>query len=163
MEMILNLKPLFAGETEKIPVDMTFEVPAELLEGPSQVALKGEIVGRSLLAELKVNVNFQLNDVCDRGLKSFNQDFQFDFEHTLVEKQESENDELVVLDDFKLDIVALMTDDILLEMPSKHLCSEDCKGLCSVCGKDLNISDHVCEKKEVDPRLSILGQFLDKD
>ena len=47
-------------------------------------------------------------------------------------------------------------------MDGKHLCSEDCKGLCPTCGKDLNEGPCGCGK-EVDPRLAVLAKLLDKD
>ena len=49
----------------------------------------------------------------------------------------------------------------VLNMDSKMLCSEDCKGLCCGCGTNLNFEDCSCEK-EVDPRLAALKQLLNK-
>mgnify|MGYP001091754997 FL=1 len=62
-----------------------------------------------------------------------------------------------------LDLEELARTDILLELPTKVLCSEDCKGLCSQCGKNLNEGECSCEKKQIDPRLAILSQLLDQD
>ncbi|RKY75804.1 DUF177 domain-containing protein, partial [candidate division KSB1 bacterium] len=39
-----------------------------------------------------------------------------------------------------------------LEVPAKKLCMEDCKGLCPVCGKNLNTGSCSCVKDEIDPR-----------
>ena len=54
----------------------------------------------------------------------------------------------------------LMQEVFLLEMDMKNLCSEDCKGLCSGCGADLNREPCRC-KKEIDPRLAKLAQLLE--
>ena len=59
-----------------------------------------------------------------------------------------------------LDLDELLRADILLSLPSKILCKEDCKGLCSVCGADRNKQECHCEEKSVDPRLEILGDLL---
>ena len=40
------------------------------------------------------------------------------------------------------------------------LCSEDCKGLCPKCGRDLNEGECGCDLKEPDPRLAVLAQLL---
>jgi uncharacterized protein len=48
----------------------------------------------------------------------------------------------------------------VLNMDSRLICSEDCKGVCPRCGKDLNQGSCSCEK-EVDPRLAALKQLLD--
>ena len=50
----------------------------------------------------------------------------------------------------------------ILDMDSKFLCREDCKGLCPKCGKNLNLGPCGCGK-ETDPRFAVLEQLLDKD
>ena len=47
-------------------------------------------------------------------------------------------------------------------METKFLCSEDCKGLCPRCGKNLNLGPCGC-RKEPDPRFAVLEQLLDKE
>jgi uncharacterized protein len=50
-----------------------------------------------------------------------------------------------------------------LELPFRHLCRENCRGLCQVCGKKLSDEHPGCEiKKEIDPRLAILQKLLEK-
>ena len=51
---------------------------------------------------------------------------------------------------------------LLLELPSRILCKEDCKGLCPTCGKNLNLGPCGC-RKQIDPRFAVLEQLLDKD
>ncbi len=41
---------------------------------------------------------------------------------------------------------------ILLSMPMKALCIDNCKGLCKVCGHNLNINDCGCDRDFIDPR-----------
>ena len=55
------------------------------------------------------------------------------------------NDEYVVTEGDSLDLDELVIQDILLQLPSKMLCKEDCKGLCSVCGTDLNFNECNCK------------------
>ena len=62
--------------------------------------------------------------------------------------------------DGKLDLSQLALEDVFLSLPSKLLCKEDCKGICPQCGKNLNEGPCGC-KKEVDPRLAALLDFLD--
>jgi len=50
----------------------------------------------------------------------------------------------------------------LLSVPMKNLCKDDCKGLCSKCGTDLNISKCTCSKEEIDPRWKPLMELKDK-
>jgi len=60
-----------------------------------------------------------------------------------------------------VDLDELVREQILLALPSRRLCREECKGLCPTCGADLNAGRCACEQREVDPRWSALAD-LDK-
>ena len=55
------------------------------------------------------------------------------------ELQNEENDEIVLLEDGMVDVGDLARTAFILDMDTKTLCSEDCKGLCPRCGADLNL------------------------
>jgi uncharacterized protein len=59
-----------------------------------------------------------------------------------------------------IDTEDIIRDQILLNIPMKPLCSEDCKGLCNICGTDLNYSECGCIVQEIDPRMAILQSLL---
>ena len=52
----------------------------------------------------------------------------------------------MVCEDNVLELDELVISDLLLQLPTKILCKEDCKGLCFKCGKDLNDGDCDCPK-----------------
>ena len=62
-----------------------------------------------------------------------------------------------------IDIGDLVRDIIISAQPTKHLCSEDCKGLCSVCGANLNKTECGCNRESIDPRLAALQELLQKN
>ena len=51
---------------------------------------------------------------------------------------------------------------ICFEFPMVPLCSDDCKGLCPVCGCNLNTNSCSCDTKTVDPRLAVFKNLFDK-
>jgi uncharacterized protein len=53
-------------------------------------------------------------------------------------------------------------DAIALELPDQILHAPDCKGLCPVCGKDLNVEPHEHEETEADPRWAALEELRDR-
>lgn len=59
----------------------------------------------------------------------------------------------------ELDINEIVKEQVLLSVPMKPLCSDGCRGLCPVCGKDLNEGACNCRKEEIDPRLAPLARF----
>ena len=63
--------------------------------------------------------------------------------------------------DDKIDVNQIVWEQIYLAIPMKPLCKEDCQGLCSQCGTDLNLSKCSCEKDLVDPRLAKLKTLLE--
>ena len=163
--MKLNLRQLFEIIGERKEFRCSFDFSGEELYGgfPFQtpVDCSGEIENRAGVVRLVFCVKFVLNLVCDRCLKSFQREETLEFEHILVQKLNSANDDYLVCADSVLDLEDLARTDILLELPTKVLCSEDCKGLCSQCGKNLIEGSCICETKQIDPRLAVLSQFLD--
>ena len=104
-----------------------------------------------------------LDLACDRCLKPFRREMRAAVSTLLAETlEDEENDAIVLLENGEVDLDELFTTALVLAMDTKHLCSEDCKGLCPRCGADLNEGPCGC-KPEVDPRLAALAQLLDKE
>jgi uncharacterized protein len=76
--------------------------------------------------------------------------------------EDEDNDGIILLEEGCVDVGDLARTAFILEMDTKTLCSEDCKGICPGCGVDLNQGSCTC-KKQVDPRLAVLAQLLEKD
>ena len=114
-----------------------------------------------LLCELQITTT--LHCICDRCAQEFDREKTVDYSCVLAEERQSdEDDDIVLLDDDEVDVTELARDAFILDMDTKFLCSEDCKGLCPGCGADLNRESCRC-KKAVDPRLAKLAQLLQKD
>ena len=63
----------------------------------------------------------------------------------------------------EIDLGQLMREQFYLALPMKPLCSEDCKGLCSVCGTNLNTSTCDCKREFEDPRFDALRELRSKN
>lgn len=64
-------------------------------------------------------------------------------------------EEYLVLDGI-LDILPVLRDAICFSFPVKRVCSDECRGICPVCGVNLNLEQCGCSKQEVDERLKPL-------
>lgn len=126
------------------------------------VIVEGEVRNRADVLYLELTAQTTLDAVCDRCGKAFLQEKVVPFRCILAEEvQNEDSDEIVLLeDDDQVDVGELARTEFILEMDTKTLCSEDCKGLCSRCGADLNLGPCSC-KKEVDPRLAVLAKLLE--
>lgn len=59
----------------------------------------------------------------------------------------------------EIDLAEIVREIIVLDIPIRYLCSEDCKGLCTSCGQNLNEKTCSCQIKPLDPRFAALKQF----
>lgn len=125
------------------------------------VIVEGEVRNRADVLYLELAAQTTLDAVCDRCGKAFLQEKVVPFRCILAEEvQNEDSDEIVLLEDDQVDVGELARTEFILEMDTKTLCSEDCKGLCPRCGADLNLGPCSC-KKEVDPRLAVLAKLLE--
>lgn len=55
-----------------------------------------------------------------------------------------------------IDLAPIFREQLLLALPMYAVCGDDCKGLCTVCGQNLNEAKCGCDTRQVDPRLAAL-------
>ena len=163
--MVLDLEPIFNNEGMVKEFSYELDLSEQELSGvkpfSTPVRVSGSVGNHTGVVELSAKAEFVLDMNCDRCAKSIKLALTADVFHTLVTSLNDEaNDELLLINELRFDLDPLVTEDIFLELPSKFLCSEDCKGVCPKCGKDLNTGSCSCEK-EIDPRLAALKQLLD--
>lgn len=71
--------------------------------------------------------------------------------------------ETAILEGDELDLTELVVEQLALELPIQPLCSEECKGLCPVCGADRNRTECGCAAAgRVDPRFAVLERLRKK-
>lgn len=145
----------FAADFSENPVSATVA-----FRGPVQI--DGEVANRAGIVTLDYTARFTMSLCCDRCLKPFSRDESLHFTHGLVTALEHDADDayFLVVPDMRVDLAETAWTDILLELPAKVLCREDCKGLCPVCGQDWNLGGCSCDKKEIDPRWKALDGFF---
>ena len=164
--MLLNVKPILHTPGKRL--DFQFELDLSDMEFSGRypisrpVVVNGEVRNTAGILELTLNARSTLDAVCDRCGKAFVQEKDVLFACMLAEElQNEENDEIVLLEDGMVDVGDLARTAFILDMDTKTLCSEDCKGLCPRCRADLNLGPCSC-KKETDPRLAVLAKLLEK-
>ena len=128
------------------------------------VRMMAKACNRAGVVSLDCAYWFTLSLTCDRCLTPFAKQITQHSTHTVVRSlQNEDDDDYVVAPEGIVELDELATNDILLELPTKFLCREDCKGLCPVCGCDRNQADCGCRTDGGDPRLEALNQFCDED
>ncbi|MCM1466564.1 MAG: DUF177 domain-containing protein, partial [Alistipes sp.] len=69
-------------------------------------------------------------------------------------------EEMSYIDGYHLDAEKLVCSEILINMPLRVLCSEDCKGLCFKCGANRNKGECGCDREQLDPRMSVIQDIF---
>ncbi len=165
--MILNLSDALSEPYRIIEED----VPVEMETFQSQVGIfavkdkeschikvehgKAKVKELYITGQAKVTVEIP----CDRCLKGIDIPFYLDFKKRVnldEEAEDKESDETNYIDGYYLDVDKLLYNEILVGWPMKVLCSESCKGICSVCGQNLNEGTCDCEDTGLDPRMSVI-------
>ena len=100
----------------------------------------------------------------DRCLEDVENTFHITIDRSVNPNTESDGiedvDELSFIDGYMLDVDKLIIDEIVVALPTKVLCKEDCKGLCSVCGTNLNYHSCDCHKESLDPRMAAIQDIF---
>ena len=164
--MELDIKQILSGASEQLPFEGSLDLSDIKWHGdvlfPQLLAVKGEVTNRAGVVVLRYQITGVMPYKCDRCLMQCRKDIDSEFSHTVVnELQDEELDDIyLVCPEGIIELEEIATSDLLLSLPSKLLCREDCKGLCSECGANLNEGDCGCSKKAVDPRLQKLADLL---
>lgn len=77
-------------------------------------------------------------------------------------ENELDADDEDYIEGYRLNLDQMIHDEALLVWPERVLCREDCKGLCSVCGKNLNTGSCDCTPTDLDPRMTKVLDIFSK-
>ncbi len=162
---MLDVSGLLRGETRELKIndsvvlDDDFDVT--FLESPR---IEGSVVNMSGYIELSASLTAKYETACARCLKPIKGELVLDLKYPIAETLENmDNDEYIISENGFINLSELVRENIILNLPMSHLCHEDCKGLCSKCGADLNLGDCGCVRVEKDPRWSALEHFFDEE
>ncbi len=143
-------------EDERVRLRGASEISGRLVRDRNKVVLTGNL---SAIAQVD----------CDRCLRAVEVPVETDFKLRYVTVQDYESlpaaaleDEdlaLSVFDGEAIDIDEVMREQVLLAVPLRTVCREDCKGFCPVCGADRNLKNCGCRTTETDARWAGLGDL----
>lgn len=165
--MKIDLTELFNGNKSVIEINHQFDM-SDLVYSTynpikDNVTVVGRLYSKADVVYINIDISFNFYGVCDRCADELKKDFSFNVSKIVVEQLQNENDDdnYIVVDNRVLDLSELVNEEVSLSLPAKILCKDECKGLCSQCGANLNVSKCNC-KTDIDPRLSALLQLLDE-
>lgn len=164
--MLINMTDVFTEEEKSVTKEVPLELTSLCFQGeefrilektPVTLTLTNNGQGRaSIEAEAEVKVELK----CDRCLREVTREFALHFSVQAVSPdaadEQEQDEERGFLEGYQLNVDSLISNEIITCWPMKILCKEDCKGLCSVCGKDLNEGKCDCDTFVPDPRMAAI-------
>jgi uncharacterized protein len=137
------------------------------LTAPAAVTGKVRLSGNEVFVSGHVDTRAQVE--CDRCLQPVEAPVSADFTLEYITGSEYESSEVAelteaemsvaVFDGEGLDVDEIVKEQILLAVPTRMLCREDCKGICPECGIDRNTGECSCVADDIDPRWAALKNF----
>lgn len=161
----MNLHELLLNPGSRLP--FRWELSTDRLDFPAVLSYTAAPVGEGFIVNnagaltLRGTLSAAMRCVCDRCAAEFDREVSYPLDIPLAsELQDEENPDYFLLEGDELDLEELLETVFILNMDTRFLCREDCKGLCSRCGKNLNEGPCDCRTGS-DPRLAVLEQLLD--
>ncbi len=164
--MVLDLKSVFANVGKEITVDYSLDMSDTDFSGgfplKTPVKVNGKVFNRAGVVELSLLMNYTFDAPCDRCGTDTVRNHSIELNKMLATSIEGEeSDTIITVPDMSLDVDELVFTEVFLSLPTKHLCIETCKGICLMCGKNLNEGECDCKSDDIDPRLAKLKELLD--
>jgi uncharacterized protein len=115
---------------------------------------------QGLLVQTKMHASTPA--ACSRCLTEFYQPLTIDFTELYAFTPDSVTESgLLLPESGKIDLFPLVRDEMLVAVPINPVCKPDCKGLCPICGENLNETTCHHEEDDIDPRLDILRHLFE--
>lgn len=165
--MKIDLTDFFNGSVGRKEINYSVDLSSFAYAGyfpvKDEVTVEGFISSKADIVSLSLDISYCFYGICDRCAEDLKKVFNIKIEKIIVKALQNEEDDedYIVASDNILDIDELVSEEVSLNIPSKLLCKETCKGLCPKCGTNLNVNKCDC-KADVDPRMAALLQLLDE-
>ena len=158
--MNINLSKLLCNQTDEIVINEEIDIPKEYLNDDirdiSKVSVNGNITNDGYMLSLRLNIKCILTLICSISLK----DVKYDVDTSIEEEISEENDENMKILNNSIDLLPIIWQNILMEIPIKVV-SPDIEEK-NIYGDGWKFITDEEEDKEIDPRLSKLKDYLDE-
>jgi uncharacterized protein len=163
--VIVNISSIREERGAALPFTETMLIPPANFEGmalqpTAPVTVKGKVTntGEGFLVEAELSLTYEAN--CDRCLQKFSQTQKIELKEEFVAGRSPSDETVYSFSGDLLDLTQCMSDQIMLALPMKLLCSPTCRGLCAACGANLNLEVCQCPPQQTNHQFEILKKLL---
>lgn len=162
MNVLISVDKLDNTTSKNVSFTNILAIPEEygLRESTLSISFEGSLKKEENLFSLIGTIKGVLLESCSLCLRDIDEEFQIDYCEFFSNAEYSEEDEnTLYFTGYKIDVLPSIISNVLLNIPLKPLCSNDCMGLCHTCGKNLNEDTCSC-LPPIDSRLESLKDFF---
>jgi uncharacterized protein len=145
----------------------SFDLAGQKIRFDSPVEVKGEIELKDTTVLVSGQVRTKVVLTCSRCLEEYLLGLEADFSERFVPAELTsvleDQDEYRVYEGNEIDLAPVILENIILSLPMQQLCTAECRGICAVCGIDMNTKECHCLREDSDARLTVLAQLLPLD
>lgn len=137
----------------------------ELFDGcvlDGDITFSGSLTNKAGILHLDGRLLATYTSECYRCLSITSKELDLKIKEDFINSADAEQTDMYPFEGKILDIGKALEDNIVLNLPMKHLCSEQCKGLCSKCGSNFNVTQCDCGEDTMDPRMEGLNKFFEE-
>ena len=171
--MFVNLTDMLTNEDRVVSMQAETEITEVSVGGEkypvlasSPVSFVFTNIGKGR-ARIEGKADFVFSAGCDRCLKPVEESREICFTREVwapdMAAEPSVYEEQPFMEGFQLNVEDLLISEIVTSWPMKILCKPDCKGICPICGRDLNTGTCDCETFVPDPRMAAIKDIFEAD
>ncbi len=150
-----ELKTRFYGEDIRVLCKDSFDVEVKHLEKDTlEVSFETDVKVVRTCSRCLENVDCEYHLTVFRNINLATKEAYTD--------DASDADEISYIEDCNLDIDMLVLDELYTVLPMNVVCKDDCKGICKVCGTNLNESTCNCDQTVPDPRMAVFSDIFNQ-
>lgn len=165
--MIVNLSSVLSEPHQPLRVTVDWK-DDEIVAFGGHFPLRGPFVTEIQVAydgghdvSISGKGSFKAEIPCDRCLELVEKEMFLDFQKKVTVSKDGgkgteDSDEINYIEGYNFDVEQLICNELLVGWPMKILCSDNCRGICNVCGQNLNEGVCDCESTGLDPRMSVI-------
>jgi len=146
-QVTVGQEKIIFNEPIKVDADATLTHKDVLIEG--QVVAKAQVICNCCLEQFTLDIEAPLKER-----------FVTTGQYELLTEKEQRDENVSCYQNSKINLEPLIEQALYLALPMRAVCKENCQGLCSKCGCNLNLDKCECKDEEIDPRLAVLQQIL---
>ncbi len=165
--MRVDISQLFGQKGKSIPLDLCIDINdtegyPDIVGFKEPVKIKGNLTNIDDVIVLDADAETTVDIACSRCLTPVSVKLNFKL-YEMFNKTGSIDEEIEAITEDSIDLYPYVRNEIFENLPMKVICSEDCKGLCPVCGTNLNEGECSCDTTYINPKFDSLRALFNVD